>query len=191
MRNRIVSFVSPHSKILDLGCGNGELLTTLKKDKQCYCYGVDINYDNIVACTARGISVFQGDLDDGLSGFSDQSYNVVILSQTLQQVRRPLFVIEEMLRVGKMAVVTFPNFAHWKTRLQLLFGKIPQTKTLPYHWHDTPNIRVISISSFRDLCDEKGIDIVKENHVSPLPTGSNMFASRGVFLIKKTEKSKT
>ena len=131
MRNRIVSFVSPHSKILDLGCGNGELLTTLKKDKQCYCYGVDINYDNIVACTARGISVFQGDLDDGLSGFSEQSYDVVILSQTLQQVRRPLFVIEEMLRVGKMAVVTFPNFAHWKHVFSCFSVKFLKQKRSP------------------------------------------------------------
>jgi methionine biosynthesis protein MetW len=188
MRNKIISFIPPHSKILDLGCGNGELLTVLKTSKKCHCYGVDINYDNIISCTQRGISVFQGNLDEGLSGFSDQSYDVVILSQTLQQVQRPLFVIEEMLRVGKMAIVTFPNFAHWKTRLQLFFGKIPQTKTLPYFWYDTPNIRVISIDSFRTLCDEKNIEIVKENHVTPIAIVPNLLATRGVFLIEKANE---
>lgn len=185
MRDKIVSFIAPHTRILDLGCGQGELLEILRDQKKCQCYGIDIDYRNILACTERGISAFQGDLDEGLTEFADQSYDVVVLSQTLQQVHRPLLVIEEMLRVGKMAVVTFPNFAYWKVRRQLLLGYIPKNEALPYSWYDTPNIRVISINAFRQLCQDKDIEIVQENHESDLPFLDNLLASRGIFLIQK------
>ncbi len=181
----IQSLIPPASKILDLGCGDGSLIETLKHTKQCRGYGVDINYRNIITCAQKGIPIYQGNLDEGLSAFSNQSYDIVILSQTLQQVQRPLFVIEEMLRVGKMGIITFPNFAHWQTRQQLFLGKIPQTKSLPYSWHETPNIRVISIDSFRETCQKNNITIIKENHICRLPIMPNFFATRGVFLIQK------
>ena len=181
----IAPLILPYSKILDLGCGNGALIDFLRKQKQCMGYGVDIRYENIIECTKRCIPVYQGNLDEGLSAFADHSYDVVILSQTLQQVKRPLYVINEMLRVGKKGIVSFPNFAHWRTRMQLLSGNIPKTPSLPYSWAETPNIRVISIGAFRETCATHHIKILKENHANRWGVFPNFFATRGVFLIER------
>jgi methionine biosynthesis protein MetW len=189
----LVDLVEPGSRVLDLGCGDGELLDRLRLEKNVQGYGIDILYDSILACTRRGISAFQGNLDEGLSDFSDHAFDHVILSQTLQQVNRPLFVIDEMLRVGKKGIVTFPNFGYWDVRLQVLLnGHAPKTKTLPYEWYETPNIRVLTIQDFRDLCRDQDISIVGEYAIDTffsrtiLPHSLyNLMCRRGLFVIDK------
>lgn len=159
----IVSHVPPRARVLDLGCGNGELLLRLKDEKQVLGRGVDINDTAVDSCIARGISVFQGNLDEGLKDYANGAYDYVILSQTLQEVTQPLFVLEEMLRVGKKAIVSFPNFGFIQNRLQFLFqGRMPVNKRLPYSWHDTPNIHLCTCRDFRELCQSQKINIIKE-----------------------------
>jgi len=194
IKNKLIEQVPPHSKVLDLGCGDGDLLHTLKKQKQTSGYGIDIAISNIIECTRKGISVYHGNLNEGLPGFASQSYDIVILSQTLQQIEDPKTLLLEMLRVGKQGIVTFPNFAYWKVRLHLLrHGIAPKTKQLPYEWYNTPNIRVLSIADFKQLCQSVGIKIVKE---IPLYTTSmkrlmlpkcltNLLAPEGMFIIEK------
>ena len=194
VHNQLASYIQPHSKVLDLGCGDGRLLHCLIQTKQIKGYGIDILIDNIVKCTKQEISVYHGDLNEGLPGFAPHSYDMVILSQTLQQIEDPKMVLEEMLRVGQQGIVIFPNFAYWKVRLNLLFnGSAPKTKHLPYEWYNTPNIRVLSIIDFKKLCRTLGIKIVKE---IPIYTTSfqrllfpkyltNLFAPEGMFVIEK------
>ena len=189
----LVDLVAPGSRVLDLGCGDGALLDRLRVEKNVQGYGIDILYDSILSCTRREISAFQGNLDEGLAEFSDHAFDCVILSQTLQQVTRPLFVIEEMLRVGKKGIVTFPNFGYWDVRWQVLFnGHAPKTKTLPYEWYETPNIRVLTIQDFRDLCAENGIRIVSEYAIDTffsrhlLPHAFyNLLCRQGLFVIDR------
>ncbi len=194
-QEQIITHVPLQSKVLDLGCGDGALLLKLNKIKKIKGYGIDILIENIVKCTEQGISVYHGDLNEGLPGFATHSYDIVILSQTLQQIEDPKMVLEEMLRVGQQGIVTFPNFAYWKVRLNLfLKGSAPKTKHLPYEWYNTPNIRVLSIADFKQLCHKLGIKIVKE---IPIYTTSvqrqlfpkcltNLFAPEGMFVIEKT-----
>ncbi|RAP38832.1 methionine biosynthesis protein MetW [Candidatus Marinamargulisbacteria bacterium SCGC AAA071-K20] len=190
---QILDKVPKNAKVLDLGCGDGSLLSTLIKEKNCSGYGIDLNHDCIIDCTKKGISAFQSDMESGLDGFSDQFFDVVILSQTLQQVNKPLDLIKNMLRISKQAIVTFPNFAHWTIRFSLLFGDIPKSKALPYEWYDTPNIRVISIQSFREMCKKNKINIVEELSIYErgilnfclAPLAPNFFCHRGMFLIEK------
>ena len=189
----IVHHIPQNAKVLDLGCGDGTLLSTLIKKKECTGYGIDFDHECIVTCTKKGISAFQGNIEDGLSAFSDQSFDMVILSQTLQQVNAPLDLIRSMLRIGKKVIVTFPNFAHWTIRLSLLFGYIPKSKSLPYEWYNTPNIRVISIHSFKKMCKKNNIRIVEE--ISLFAPGlintlfskgfPNYFCDRGMFIIER------
>ncbi len=183
--------VHPGAKVLDLGCGTGELLETLFTKKGVKGYGIDINFENILACVKRGIPVYQGDIDEGLKGFSSQSYDYVILSQTIQQVHKPSFVLSEMLRVGKKGIIIFPNFAHWRIRLHLLQGRAPRTSTLPYNWYNTPNIRVITIQDFKRLCQKENIEIVSEitdkDTFFPqfvVNSFSNLFSRNGFFVIQ-------
>ena len=189
----IIDLIPPHSRVLDVGCGDGKLLAKLATDKQVKGYGIDFDPDNIVSCIKRGLSVYHGDIDDGLKEVLDQSYDFVILSHTLQQVKNPLYVISEMLRVGKTGIVSFPNIAHWQARLDLSLGQPPQTKSLPYNWYDTPNIRVISIKGFRQLCQEHNFKI---KHEIPLYQSSaarkilprsfsNFFCEKGLFVLEK------
>lgn len=189
---QIVDLIPKHAKVLDLGCGEGTLLNALIQKKEIQGYGIEIDHEKVTSCVKKGLSVFQGNLDEGLSGFSEQFYDVVILSLTLQQVRDPKLVLREMLRIGKKAIITFPNFAHLSCRLQLLRGRIPQSRELPYSWHDTPNIRVISIHAFKQLCEENQITILKE---IPLfkptlfntlfsPIFPNLCCEKGMFVIQ-------
>lgn len=190
----IVKLIPNGSKVLDLGCGTGELLESLIKEKGVVGHGVEIELKNIIECVGKGISVVQGDLDLGLTAHASNSYDYVILSRTLQVVRKPLFVIQEMLRVGKYGIVLSPNFGHARIRFRLLFhGRMPKSETLPFEWYDTPNIHLFTIKDFRMLCRNHRISIEKEIWISdsrarkgllyrPL---ANWLAKQGLFLITR------
>jgi len=189
---KIINQIEPNTKVLDLGCGNGDLLEKLIKTKSIKGYGIEIDHAKIIECVKKKVSVFQENIDNGLTEFADHSFDYVILSQTLQEVQKPLFVLSEMLRVGKKAIIAFPNFAYWPIRLQVLQGKAPKTKALPFKWYNTPNIRIITIHDFRLLCKSHKIKIIKEiplyrNHIwNFFPVSfSNLFAEQGVFIVKK------
>jgi len=157
----ICEMVGPQTRVLDLGCGNGDLLSLLRAEKRASGFGVDINLDNLIEAIGKGHDVFQGDLDGGLSIIPDESYDYAILSSTLQEVRKPRAVLREMLRVAREGIVTFPNFGNWRNRLSLGFrGRMPKSHTLPYEWYETPNIHLTTLKDFVHLCRQEGIDIV-------------------------------
>ena len=186
--------IKKNSRVIDCGCGDGSLLADLIQKKDCEGYGIEQQFAQCMSAMGRGIPVFQGDILDGLRSFEDNAFDVAILSQTLQQVLDPITVIHELCRVSKHVVVTFPNFGYWKVRWQLLVsGFSPKTKHLPYDWHNTPNIRVITIKDFKALCSKNDIQIVKE---IPLAKGqlqrlifplilTNFFTEKGIFMIQK------
>ena len=191
---QIVELIPEESHVLDLGCGNGELLEMLINKKRVKGQGVEIDLDNITECIGRGVPVVQGDLDMGLGDYADGTYDYVILSRTLQVVKKPLFVIREILRVGKHGIVLSPNFANFKIRFRLLFsGRMPKSKDLPYEWYNTPNIHLFTIEDFRVLCRENNITIDREIWISDSKARiggfyrlfSNLFAKQGLFVIKK------
>jgi methionine biosynthesis protein MetW len=159
----IADLVPRGATVLDLACGTGELLGELIAAKNVRGSGVELSQDAVEACVARGLSVFHGDLDEGLADFGDGSHDVVILSMSLQQLRRPRMIVREMVRVGKLAILSFPNFAHWTPRAQLFFGgRMPVSRDLPYQWSETPNIHLCTIKDFRVLCREEGLCIEQE-----------------------------
>ena len=157
----IAAWVRPGARVLDLGCGDGTLLLHLKNVRQAHGYGVEIDDDNILACIRNGVNVIQNDLDAGLSGFEANSFDYVVLSQTLQAVRHIEQVVSEMLRVGKEAIVAFPNFGYWKHRMQVIEGHMPVSQNLPYHWYDTPNIHLCTLKDFEAFCQERSIRILE------------------------------
>ena len=159
----IGSFVPHGSRVLDLGCGDGSLLAHLRETKECSVRGVELSHDGVRACIAAGIPVVQTDLDEGLASLADDTFDVVVLSQTLQVVRHPDAVLREMLRVGRTGIVSFPNFAHWKVRGHLAFrGRMPVSRAIPYAWYATPNIHHTTVRDFRDLCESAGARITEE-----------------------------
>lgn len=161
--DEIVELVRPGSSVLDLGCGNGELLQRLSRERQARGRGVDIEEQMIVQCIGRGISVYQGDLDEGLKDYATASYDYVILNQTLQMVHHPIMLLQEMVRVGREVIVNFPNFGYIVNRFQLMvLGRMPVNKNLPYQWYDTPNIHFCTRKDFVVLCREMGITILHE-----------------------------
>ncbi len=188
----IIKIIEPQSSVLDLGCGNGELLYRLKKEKDVRGRGVDIEERMIMLCISKGLSVFQGNLDEGLKDYSSKSYDYVILNQTLQVTHKPILVLHEMLRVGKKAIISFPNFGYYRLRLQLLFkGKMPVTKELPYQWYNTPNIHLCTRKDFIDLCRENNIKILREINIKSgkrirkfLP---NLRSTEVIFILEKEE----
>ena len=157
----IAALVPAGSRVLDLGCGDGSLLAHLQQHKACHGYGVELDDANVHACIARGVNVLQLNLDQGLSTFADQSFDVVLQIDTLQHLRNAETMLMETLRVGRMGIVTFPNFAHWFNRVSVLFGRMPVTRKLPYQWYDTPNIRVATYADFEALVHEKGLHLQK------------------------------
>ncbi len=160
--NQIIRIIEPNSSVLDLGCGNGELLSRLINEKNVQGRGVDIEEEMIIKCIARGLSVFQGNLDEGLKDYASNSYDYVILNQTLQATHKPILVVREMLRVGKKAIISFPNFGYYRLVLQLLFlGRMPVTRDLPYQWHNTPNIHLCTRRDFIDHCRRNSITILE------------------------------
>lgn len=190
----ITDTIEPHSKVLDLGCGSGDLLRMLIDKKHCTGSGIDINQNNVIESIQKGLSVVQGDIDEGLKEFSDDEYDYVILNQTLQSTEKPDYVIEEMLRAGKQVVVSFPNFGYWRVRFYLFFkGRMPKSKMLPFSWYDTPNIHLLTVEDFFDFCRERGIKIkksvyIKRGKVSKNPFNrllTNLLCEEAVFVIAK------
>ena len=157
----ISNWVSFGSKVLDLGCGDGELLQFLRLSLEVKGYGVEKDDTNWLACMENGSNVIQMDLEDGLSGFEDQSFDTVILSQTLQAMHNTEEIVQEMLRVGREVIVTFPNFGYWRNRLQITNGRMPVSKTLPYQWYDTPNVHLCTINDFDQFCKNHKIRILE------------------------------
>ena len=156
----IASLVPPGSRVLDLGCGDGELLSYLQKHRHCSGYGIEIADANVLACAQRGVNVIQLNLEDGLALFEDASFDVVLQLETLQNLRHTERMLRETARVGRIGIVSFPNFAHWPNRLRVATGRMPVTKALPYEWYDTPNIRVGTYADFEVLARKDGLRIL-------------------------------
>ena len=187
---KIISEITePHSKVLDLGCGDGELMHLLTKEKNVRAQGIELDDAQIYKCVERGLSVFHSDIDSGLLEYPDKSFDYVILNQTMQQAKKADFVIQEALRVGKKLIVGFPNFAYVKARVSIFFrGKTPITKSLPYHWYDTPNLHFLTISDFKAYCVAKDIRILKASYLGQngrVLLWSNLFALNAIFLLER------
>lgn len=195
----IGSTIEPGSKVLDLGCGNGDLIAWLETNKHVQCTGIEQDKEKAAHCIARGLSVLQGDLNEEVDDYPTSSFDYVILSQTLQQVFEPARLLHSLARIGKKVVVSFPNFSHYSIRLQLLLiGGAPKNDQLPYSWYDTPNIRVITLKDFRKFSRDVGYTIVKEIAINTNPASSeghivhfftNLRATYGIYVIEKTEKN--
>lgn len=185
----IADNVAPGASVLDVGCGDGALLAALRQ-VGCDARGMEIDPGNVAECVARGLSVIQGDADSDLSFYPDQSFDYAILSQTLQTTKRPDQVLDELLRIGRQAVVSFPNFAHWRVRLALLWGgRMPVTRLLPVAWYETPNIHHVTVDDFRALLSQRGIQIeqawfLKGDRLTSA-AAANFRAEHAVFLISR------
>ena len=190
----ITSLVGKGSKIIDMGCGDGELFKKLVDEKSVTGVGIELNQEKAIEAISKELSVIQADLDEGLGQFPDKSFDFAILSQTLQSTEKPDYVIDEMLRVGKKAIVSFPNFAYWKVRFYLMFkGKMPMSEALPYDWYNTPNIHLMTIKDFYDFCKSRNIKIQKsiflthgrENKNFWTRAVSGLFSEEAIFIISR------
>ena len=191
----VASWIEPESKVLGLGCGEGDLLYWLKKEKNVQERGIEIEESKVVKCIEKGISVLQGDINEEMEDYPDNAFDYAICSQTLQQVYEPSNLIHSMMRIAKMGVVSFPNFGHINVRMHLAFtGRAPVTRQLPYSWHDTPNIRVLSLNDFQKFSNQVGFKILKKAAINTTRTQHhgkmvtflpNLFATYGIFLIGK------
>ncbi len=180
----LAQLVPPGSRVLDLGCGNGAMLAHLQATRGCTGYGVELDDANVLACVQRGVNVIQLNLDEGLDMFEDQSFDVVLQSDTLQHLRNAEVVLRETARVGRVGIVAFPNFAHWPNRLSVLLGRMPVTKRLPYQWYDTPNIRVGTHVDLLDLAQRNGLQVLESFGVhrgQRVTLAPNLFASTTVL----------
>lgn len=192
---RIAEWITPQSRVLDLGCGDGDLLHYLTEQRQVKGWGIEVDEEKIVSCISRGVNVVQADLDepDALQRFPDGSFDYVVMTLALQAVVRPDLMLSELLRVGKQGIVTLPNFGHWQSRLQLLAGRMPVTKTLKKTWYETDNIHLCTVADFEALCAERDVKIVEESMVAahrPLGNGlaqwrPNLFSDTAQYLLEK------
>lgn len=191
----VANLIAPRAKVLDVGCGDGALLEHLQNDRQVDGRGVEISQRGVNECVARGLSVIQGDADTDLVFYPDRGFDYVVLSQTLQATRNPKEVLAHLLRIGERAIVSFPNFGHWRMRLYLLFrGRMPVTRELPYSWYDTPNIHFCTIRDFVALCEELGATVETATALDgagqkiglSMPWWFwNLFGQQAVFLLRR------
>ncbi|MEN6533370.1 MAG: methionine biosynthesis protein MetW [Bryobacteraceae bacterium] len=185
----IGELVEPDTKVLDLGCGDGDLLRWLADNKRVEARGIELNGTLVQRAIARGVSVYQGDIDHGLRDYPDGAFDYVILSQTLQETRRPMEVLREMLRVGRRLIVAFPNFGHWRVRLaHLMSGRAPRTRLFPHRWYESPNIHFLTVLDFEELAKEEGWVIERRIFLAGHHVGKicpNLMAEVAVFLIRR------
>ncbi|HMC17487.1 MAG TPA: methionine biosynthesis protein MetW [Albitalea sp.] len=184
----IAELVPKGSRVLDLGCGSGELLALLRDKRQCSGYGVEIADENVLACTQRGVNVIQLNLEEGLAIFEDQSFDVVLQLDTMQHLRNTERMLRETARVGRIGVVSFPNFAHWANRLRVASGRMPVTKAMPYEWYDTPNIRVGTYADFEVLARKDGLQVLDSFGIQNgriVRRRPNLMASVAVFKFQR------
>jgi methionine biosynthesis protein MetW len=184
----IAARVKPGARVLDLGCGDGALLRFLTEERGIAGYGVEIDDRNVLACVQNGVNVIQRDLEAGLSVFESESFDFVILSQTLQAMRHTETIVREMLRVGREGIATFPNFGYWRHRLQVGLGRMPVSPDLPYQWFDTPNVHLCTIDDFEMFCHQHGIHILERvvlNQGQPVTVLPNLLGSLAVFRFER------
>ncbi len=184
----IATWIENGGKVLDLGCGDGSLLNYLIETKEVKGYGVEIDDTKILACIERGVNVIQVDMEAGLSVFESNSFDYVILSQTLQAMRHTEGIVAEMLRVGREAIVTLPNFGYWLNRWQLLTGHMPMSKEFPYHWYDTPNVHFCTLDDFEEFCMEKKIRIAEKRilqHGRQVRFFPNLFGNLALYRVER------
>jgi len=185
------ALIAPDSTVLDVGCGDGELLTRLRTDKRIDGKGIELQQDLVLGCVCKRLSIIQYDIERGLGRYADKSFDYVILSQTVQTIKDPEWVLKELLRVGRKVIVSFPNFGHWRCRLQLLFaGKAPRTRQLPFRWHNSPNIHCLSLRDFDEFCEKLGARIERRiplarTSSNPVRFGPNWFAEQAIYVMSK------
>lgn len=190
----IDQWILPNSKVLDLGCGDGMLLSHLRKTKNVHGYGLEISASGIQSCVEKGVNVIEQNLDHGLDNFDDHSFDTVIMSQTLQTMHYPDRVLADMMRVGRECIVTIPNFGHWRSRMYLMFrGRMPVSDLMPYEWYDTPNIHFCTFKDFEVLCAQMHLDVIDKFVVSESASGQflqkfnpNFFGETGIFRVRKS-----
>lgn len=189
----IVDLVESGSRVLDLGCGKGKLMKALQEEKKARVQGIELSEKAVQQCVEKGLFVYHGDLDEGLADYNDDSVDYVILTSTIQVLKRPDLLIKEAARVGKKCIISVPNFGYFGVRFQLLFGgRMPKTKSLPYEWYDSPNIHLTTIKDFRDFCRKNDLHILKETslllrdgYCREIKLWPNFFADYGIFLIEQ------
>jgi len=186
----IAAWVQPGARVLDLGCGDGSLLRYLRDARNIRGYGVEIDDANVLRCLNNGVNVIQSDLESGLSGFESGSFDYVILSQTLQAMKHTEGIVREMLRVSREGIVSFPNFGYWKNRLQVVFGHMPVSETLPYQWFDTPNIHLCTLGDFEAFCQQHGVHILERrvmNGDHPVSLAPNLLGMLAFYRFERQQ----
>lgn len=192
----VIDWISPKARVLDLGCGDGTLLSHLTSKKDIQGYGIEIDEENILRCIEKSLNVVDQDIEKGLDNFDDHSFDTVIMSQAIQTLQRPDKTLDEMLRIGKECIITFPNFGHWKARIHLAFcGKMPVSDILPYEWYNTPNIHFCTFTDFDNLCESLGAIVINKEVVATKSFGRslqnlhpNLFGETALYRIRKSHK---
>jgi len=183
----IANWVQPNSSLLDLGCGDGDFLDFIRAQKNVQTYGVEISDLSVLACVEKGLDVIQQDLESGLALFENQIFDMVVLSQTLQTIHETESILNEIVRVGKECVISFPNFAHWSHRIDILLGRMPVSKSLPFDWFNTPNVRVLTIADFEALASKIGLKILDRvilHEGKEISWAANLFGSLAIYRVQ-------